>query len=105
MTDDTLGQRAARQESVRGALLAAQEAQLADLTAHGLSPEAWARRVAEAAAQYGASRVVAEKNQGGDMIVSDPGTFTSPVTSEMTTGVTTNSPAPEATVVPASFTP
>ncbi|HYN45379.1 MAG TPA: terminase family protein, partial [Allosphingosinicella sp.] len=43
---------------------------LADLTAHGLSPEAWARRVAEAAAQYGVSRVVAEKNQGGDMIAS-----------------------------------
>ena len=43
---------------------------LADLTAKGLSPEAWARRVAEAAAQYGASRVVAEKNQGGDMISS-----------------------------------
>jgi len=43
---------------------------LADLTAHGLSPEAWARRVAEAAAQYGAGRVVAEKNQGGDMIAS-----------------------------------
>jgi len=43
---------------------------LADLTAQGLSPEAWARRVAEAAAQYGASRVVAEKNQGGDMIAS-----------------------------------
>jgi phage terminase large subunit-like protein len=43
---------------------------LADLTANGLSPEAWARRVAEAAAQYGASRVVAEKNQGGDMIAS-----------------------------------
>ena len=43
---------------------------LADLTAAGLSPEAWARRVAEAAAQFGASRVVAEKNQGGDMIAS-----------------------------------
>jgi phage terminase large subunit-like protein len=43
---------------------------LADLTAHGLSPEAWARRVAEAAAQYGAGLVVAEKNQGGDMIAS-----------------------------------
>ena len=43
---------------------------LADLTAAGLSPEAWARRVAEAAAQYGASRIVAEKNQGGDMIAS-----------------------------------
>ncbi|HEV7660375.1 MAG TPA: terminase family protein [Allosphingosinicella sp.] len=43
---------------------------LADLTAKGLSPEAWARRVADAADQYGASRVVAEKNQGGDMIKS-----------------------------------
>ncbi len=43
---------------------------LADLTAHGLSPEAWARRVADAAAQYGAGQVVAEKNQGGNMIES-----------------------------------
>jgi phage terminase large subunit-like protein len=43
---------------------------LADLTAQGLSPEAWSRRVAEAAAQYGAGRIVAEKNQGGDMIAS-----------------------------------
>jgi phage terminase large subunit-like protein len=43
---------------------------LADLTASGLSPEAWARRVADAAACYGALKVVAEKNQGGDMIAS-----------------------------------
>jgi phage terminase large subunit-like protein len=43
---------------------------LADLTASGLSPEAWARRVAQAAAQYGATLIVAEKNQGGDMIAS-----------------------------------
>ncbi|HEX8124989.1 MAG TPA: terminase family protein [Allosphingosinicella sp.] len=43
---------------------------LADLTAAGLTPEAWARRVAEAAAQYGAGKIVAEKNQGGDMIAS-----------------------------------
>ncbi|MBV8685766.1 MAG: DNA-packaging protein [Alphaproteobacteria bacterium] len=43
---------------------------LADLTASGLSPEAWARRVAEAARLYGAVKVVAEKNQGGDMIAS-----------------------------------
>jgi phage terminase large subunit-like protein len=43
---------------------------LADLTASGLSPEAWARRVAEAAQIYGAGRIVAEKNQGGDMIAS-----------------------------------
>ena len=43
---------------------------LADLSASGLSPEAWARRVAEAAALFGAGRIVAEKNQGGDMITS-----------------------------------
>jgi phage terminase large subunit-like protein len=43
---------------------------LADLTARGLSPEGWARRVAEAAALYGVGRVIAEKNQGGDMIAS-----------------------------------
>jgi phage terminase large subunit-like protein len=49
---------------------------LADLTARGLSPERWARRVAEAAEIWGqlhtgvAAKVVAEKNQGGDMIES-----------------------------------
>jgi hypothetical protein len=48
---------------------------------------------------------MAVTEQGGSMVMSDPGTFTSPVTSEMTTGVTTKSTAPEATVVPASFTP
>jgi phage terminase large subunit-like protein len=41
---------------------------LADHSAHGLSPEAWARRVAAAAESWGATLVVAEKNQGGDMI-------------------------------------
>jgi len=41
---------------------------LADLTAHGLSPEAWAARVAETADLYGATKIVAEKNQGGEMI-------------------------------------
>jgi phage terminase large subunit-like protein len=49
---------------------------LADLTARGLSPEAWARRVAGAAKEWGAlctgvpAQIVAEKNQGGDMIAS-----------------------------------
>ena len=49
---------------------------LADLTARGLTPEAWARRVADAANEWGRrytgvpARVVAEKNQGGDMIAS-----------------------------------
>ena len=41
---------------------------LADLTAHGLSPEAWASRVAETATLYGATLIVAEKNNGGEMI-------------------------------------
>jgi phage terminase large subunit-like protein len=41
---------------------------LADLTAHGLSPEAWAARVAETAALFGATLIVAEKNNGGEMI-------------------------------------
>lgn len=43
--------------------------------------------------------------QGGSMVVSDPGTFTSPVTAEMTTGETTKPSAGEATVTPASYTP
>ena len=49
---------------------------LADLTARGLTPEAWARRVAAAANEWGhlytgvPALVVAEKNQGGDMIAS-----------------------------------
>ena len=41
---------------------------LADASAAGLSPEGWARRVAETAASWGAQRVVAEKNNGGAMV-------------------------------------
>ncbi len=41
---------------------------LADCSVSGASPEGWARAVAEAAALYDATRVVAEKNQGGDMV-------------------------------------
>ncbi|MFT4028037.1 MAG: ATP-binding protein, partial [Novosphingobium sp.] len=41
---------------------------LADRSAMGLSPEGWARAVAAAAEAYGADRVVAETNQGGDMV-------------------------------------
>jgi len=48
---------------------------------------------------------MAVTEQGGAMVVSDPGTFTSPVTSEMTTGVTTKSTEPEATVTPVSYAP
>ena len=43
---------------------------LADLSASGLSPEGWARKVAAAAEAWGAQRVVAEKNNGGAMVES-----------------------------------
>jgi phage terminase large subunit-like protein len=43
---------------------------LADLTAAGLRPEGWARKVAQAAEAWDAQLIVAEKNQGGDMIAS-----------------------------------
>lgn len=48
--------------------LAAKAYVLADRTASGLSPNGWAKRVAEAAAEFGAREVVAEANQGGDMV-------------------------------------
>lgn len=41
---------------------------LADLSIRGLSPNGWARRVAEAAQTFGAACVVAESNQGGEMV-------------------------------------
>jgi phage terminase large subunit-like protein len=41
---------------------------LADASAGGLSPEAWARKVAAAAEAWGAHRVVAEANNGGAMV-------------------------------------
>jgi phage terminase large subunit-like protein len=41
---------------------------LADASVAGLSPEGWARKVAAAAEAWGADRVVAEKNQGGEMV-------------------------------------
>ncbi|TGX54751.1 ATP-binding protein [Sphingomonas gei] len=43
---------------------------LEDATIAGASPEGWARAVAVCAARCGADRVVAEKNQGGDMVAS-----------------------------------
>ena len=39
-----------------------------DATVSGVSPEGWARAVAKCAARRGADRVVAEKNQGGEMV-------------------------------------
>ena len=41
---------------------------LADRSARGLSPEGWARRALAAAAEFGASEIVAEINQGGEMV-------------------------------------
>ncbi len=41
---------------------------LADRSAAGLSPLGWAARVAETVREVGAHRVVAEVNQGGDMV-------------------------------------
>ena len=41
---------------------------LADRSAAGLSPAGWARRAVAAAREYGATTVVAEVNQGGDMV-------------------------------------
>jgi phage terminase large subunit-like protein len=43
---------------------------LADWSGGGLSPDGWARKVAAAAAAFGAARVVAEANNGGKMVES-----------------------------------
>jgi phage terminase large subunit-like protein len=43
---------------------------LADCSVEGASPERWARAVARAADEWGASHVVAEANQGGAMVES-----------------------------------
>ncbi|MFL9839961.1 terminase family protein [Sphingomonas sp. ST-64] len=43
---------------------------LEDASVAGLSPEGWAQAVAACARRHGADRVVAEKNQGGDMVES-----------------------------------
>jgi phage terminase large subunit-like protein len=41
---------------------------LADASVERASPERWARAVAEAAMRWGADRIVAEANQGGEMV-------------------------------------
>jgi phage terminase large subunit-like protein len=41
---------------------------LADLSAGGLRPQRWARRVAQAAKGWTADRVIAEANNGGEMV-------------------------------------
>ena len=41
---------------------------LGDHSAGGLSPEGWARRVADAAGWWNAGHIVAEGNQGGEMV-------------------------------------
>jgi phage terminase large subunit-like protein len=44
---------------------------LEDVSGAGLSPFAWASRVADAARRWGARAIVAEANQGGDMVRSN----------------------------------
>jgi phage terminase large subunit-like protein len=41
---------------------------LADRSARGLSPNGWARRVAEAVEEFAAVAIIAEANQGGEMV-------------------------------------
>ena len=41
---------------------------LADRSMRGLSPDGWARRALACAAEFGAGAIVAEVNQGGDMV-------------------------------------
>jgi len=41
---------------------------LADRSEGGLSPDGWGRKVAATATEFGATEVVAEKNQGGEMV-------------------------------------
>ncbi len=41
---------------------------LADRSARGLTPMGWAKRAADAAAEFDADQVVAEANQGGEMV-------------------------------------
>ena len=43
---------------------------LGDHSQGGLSPEGWARKVAAAVETHAADRVIAEKNQGGEMVLS-----------------------------------
>jgi len=43
---------------------------LADWSAGGLSPAGWAARVAEAYAHFEADAIIAEANQGGEMVAS-----------------------------------
>ncbi|KQY75577.1 hypothetical protein ASD25_12235 [Brevundimonas sp. Root1423] len=51
-----------RRDGVREAVI------LADRSANGLSPGQWARRAVRAAGEFGATAIVAEVNQGGDMV-------------------------------------
>ena len=53
---------------VCGRLRDGRGAVLADLSAGGLRPQGWARRVADAAKAWAADRVIAEANNGGEMV-------------------------------------
>jgi phage terminase large subunit-like protein len=53
---------------------------LADRSALGLSPLGWALRAAEAAREFNASEIIAEANQGGDMVRATLATANAPCT-------------------------
>lgn len=70
--DPPAGGEIARNRSACGIIVAGRIGKvfylLADRSAEGLTPTGWASRVAQAAAAFGADAIVAESNQGGDMV-------------------------------------
>lgn len=70
--DPPAGGEVARNASACGIIVAARRGDvvyvLADRSVQGLSPNGWARQVAGAAAEFAADAIVAESNQGGDMV-------------------------------------
>jgi phage terminase large subunit-like protein len=70
--DPPAGGEVARNRSACGIIVAGRIGKtfyvLADRSAEGLTPAGWASRVARAASEFGAHAIVAESNQGGDMV-------------------------------------
>lgn len=70
--DPPAGGEVARSRSACGIVVAGRIGKvfyvLADRSVEGLTPAGWANRVAQAASSFGAHAIVAESNQGGDMV-------------------------------------
>jgi phage terminase large subunit-like protein len=70
--DPPAGGEIARSRSACGIIVAGRIGRvayvLADRSVEGLTPTGWASRVAQAASSFGAHAIVAESNQGGDMV-------------------------------------